>query len=151
MPLRCHVLGSPEARGEDCLTQGKRARLTTPPRAVATPHLWLDIGSQDKASGTLKFRVNTGLGYAIHMHQCVALSGPAIRKPTFRRFARIDSQKKTSIFEALGQIRANRVFPPIRVQLRVIRIQFSLEGRFAKRICFRSENRFRIDSRESAH
>ena len=42
------------------------------------------------------------------------------------RFARIDSQKKTSIFEALGQIRANRVFPPIQIQIRVIRGRSSL-------------------------
>ena len=53
------------------------------------------------------------------------LSGLAIRTPTFRRFARIDSQKKP-IFEALGQIRANRVFSPIRIEIRVIRVQSSL-------------------------
>ena len=54
------------------------------------------------------------------------------------------------IFEALGLIRANRVFSPIRIDIRAIHIQSSLlsyvlEGRFAKKI------EARIDSRESAH
>ena len=52
---------------------------------------------------------------------CLRLSGQAIRTPTFRRFAQIDSQKKP-IFEAFGQIRANRVFSPIRIQIRAIRV-----------------------------
>ena len=56
-------------------------------------------------------------------------------------------RKKMHIFEALGQIRANRVFSPIRIEIRVIRVQSSLlshflEGRFAKTGFFRSENRF---------
>ena len=57
-------------------------------------------------------------------------------------------RKKIPMFEALGQIRANRVFSPIRIEIRVIRVQSSLishflEGRFAKRNgFFRSENRF---------
>ena len=68
--------------------------------------------------------------------------GQAIRIPTFRRFARIDScesiRKKIPIFEALGQIRANRVFSPIRIEIRVICVLSSmlshvLEGRFAKK------------------
>ena len=41
-------------------------------------------------------------------------------------FLRIDSQKKMPILEALGQIRANRVFSRIRIQIRVIRVQSSL-------------------------
>ena len=47
------------------------------------------------------------------------LSGQAIRTPTFRRFVRIDSQTDP-IFEALGQIRANLGFSPIRIEIRVI-------------------------------
>ena len=35
-------------------------------------------------------------------------------------------RKTVPIFEALGQIRANRVFLPIRIQIRVIRVQSSL-------------------------
>ena len=42
------------------------------------------------------------------------------------------------MFEALGQIRANRVFSPIRIEVRVTRVQSPLlshilEGRFAKK------------------
>ena len=48
----------------------------------------------------------------------------AHQRLNFRRSARIDLQKKT-IFEALGQIRANRAFSPIRIQIRVIRVQSS--------------------------
>ena len=77
------------------------------------------------------------------------LSGQVIRTPTFCWFVRIDSQKKTTIFEALGQIRANRVFSPIRIEIRVIRVQSPplshfVEGRFTKEglFFFRSENRF---------
>ena len=62
--------------------------------------------------------------------------------------------KKTIFFEALGQIRANRVFPPIRILIRVNRAQSSLLSIF----CFwkvdsQKEGFFeaRIDSRESAH
>ena len=48
--------------------------------------------------------------------------------------------RKKSIFEALGQIRANRAFSPIRARIHLIRVQSSLlshflEGRFAKK-CF---------------
>ena len=52
------------------------------------------------------------------------------------------------MFEALGQIRANRVLSPIRIEIRVIRVQSSLlshffEGQLAKKeVFFRSENRF---------
>ena len=66
-----------------------------------------------------------------------------------QRFAdsRESIRKKKPIFEALGQIRANRVFSPIRIEIRVIRVQslplsHFFEGRFAKRRFFRSENRF---------
>ena len=81
------------------------------------------------------------------------LSGPAIRTPRFHRFARIDLQKKTT-FEALGQIRANRVFSPIRIQIRVIRVQSSLLSIFWKvdsqKKCFffRNENRFAENIRD---
>ena len=87
-----------------------------------------------------------------HFHECIPhLCGQAIRAPMFRRFARTDSResirRKMRIFEALGQIRANRVFSPIHIEIRVIRVQSSLlshflEGRFAKRRFSRSENRF---------
>ena len=94
------------------------------------------------------------------------LSGQAIRTPTFCRFARTDSRESTRrklpIFEALGQIRANRVFSPIRIEIRdaiirVIRVQSSLlshvlQGRFAKRRGFLFESRInlqRIFERES--
>ena len=74
------------------------------------------------------------------------LSGQAIRTPTFRRFARISSQNKMPIFEALGQIRTNRVFSPIRIAIRVIRVQsrcYPLSGRsIRKKTAFSSENRF---------
>ena len=71
-----------------------------------------------------------------------------------RRFARqhfADSRepirKKEPIFEALGQVRANRGLSPIRIQIRVIRVQFSLLSIFWKvnsqnKGSFRSENRF---------
>ena len=59
--------------------------------------------------------------------RCQTLSGQAIRTPTFCRFARMDSResirRKQPIFKALGQIRANRVFYPIRIEIRVIRVQ----------------------------
>ena len=97
------------------------------------------------------------------------LSVQAIRSVAHQRFA--DSSEsirhKIPIFEALGQIRANRVFSPIRVEIRVVRVQtlllsHFLEGRFAKKKVFskresihREYSRFtcesRIDSRESAH
>ena len=41
-------------------------------------------------------------------------------------------RKQKTIFEALGQIRANRVFSPIRIQIRVIRVQSSLLSIFWK-------------------
>ena len=62
-----------------------------------------------------------------------------------RRFAhqrpadsRESIRKEMPIFEALGQILANRVFSLIRIEVRVIRVQSSLlshylEGRFAKK------------------
>ena len=86
------------------------------------------------------------------------LSGQAIRTPTFRRFARIDSResirKKKPIFEALGEIRANRVFSPIRIEIRVSRAHSSLLSIFwkvdsQKRFFFRSENRFAENIRDS--
>ena len=76
-----------------------------------------------------------------------ALSGPAIRTPTFRRFARIDSQK-IPIFEALDQIRANRV--SLRFALKFAGFAsnprcYFLEGQFAKKgVFFCRESR--IDS-----
>ena len=78
------------------------------------------------------------------------LGGPSVG----RRFAHqhvADScesiRRKIPIFEALGQIRENRVFSPIRIEIRVIRDHTSLlshflEGRFTKRRLFRSENGF---------
>ena len=45
-----------------------------------------------------------------------------------QRFA--DSREKLPISEALGQIRANRVFSPIRIEIRVIRVQSSLLSHF---------------------
>ena len=41
-------------------------------------------------------------------------------------------RKKMPIFEALGQIRANRVFCPIRIDIRVIRVLSSLLSIFWK-------------------
>ena len=76
------------------------------------------------------------------------------RRLAHQRFAdsRESIRKRKPVFEALDQIRANRVFSPIRIQIRVMRIQSwllsnFLEGRFAKRrffffFFFRSENRF---------
>ena len=62
------------------------------------------------------------------------------RQIAHQRFAdsRESIRKKIPIFEALGQIRANRVFSPICIEIRVIRVQSSLlshfwEGRFAKK------------------
>ena len=50
------------------------------------------------------------------------------------------------IFEALGQIRANRVFSPIRVEIRAIRVQSCfLEGRCANGGFFEA----RIDSQKN--
>ena len=51
------------------------------------------------------------------------------------------------MFEALGQIRANRVFSPIRIGIRMIRVQSSLLSHFWKVDSqqggfFRSKNRF---------
>ena len=63
------------------------------------------------------------------------------------RFARIDSQKKTPIFEALGEIRANRVFSPIRIEIRVIPVQSSPLRSIRKKKSFEAI----IDFRESAH
>ena len=64
------------------------------------------------------------------------LGGQAIRTPTFRRFARIDSRelirKRIPIFEALGQICANRGFSPIRIEILVIRVKSSLLSHFWK-------------------
>ena len=73
----------------------------------------------------------------------VHLSGPAIRK-------------KKPIFEALSQIRANRVFSPIRIQIRVIRVQSSLLSIFWKvdspnKGFFSSENRFAENIRDSEY
>ena len=64
------------------------------------------------------------------------------------------------IFEALGQIRVNRVFSPIRIEIRMIRVQSSLLSQFFGRsirkkevfFCFfffRSENRFAENIRDS--
>ena len=86
------------------------------------------------------------------------LSGQTIRTPTFRRFARSDSResirKKIPIFEALGQIRANHVFSPIRIEIRVIRVQSSLlshssEGQFAKKKVFSKRESIAESMRDS--
>ena len=80
-------------------------------------------------AGTAIWRSRLGILKRNTLRPC-NLSGPAICTPAFRRFARIDScesiRKKKPIFEALGQIRANRVLSPIRIQIRVIRVQCSL-------------------------
>ena len=72
----------------------------------------------------------------------------------FLAFSKKARKRRSGIFEALGQIRANRVFSPIRIDIRVIRVQSSLlshflDGRFAKKkeVFFEA----RIDSGESAH
>ena len=57
-------------------------------------------------------------------HQRFADSVESIRA---NRFA-----KQTPIFEALGQIRANCVFSPFRIEIRVIRVQSSLLSHFWK-------------------
>ena len=64
-------------------------------------------------------------------------------------FSTIIFALKKTIFEALAQIRANRVFSPIRIEIRTIRVKSSLlshflEGRFAKKGLFftRIANRF---------
>ena len=61
------------------------------------------------------------------------------RRFAHQRFADwrgIDSREsirnKTPIFQALGQIRANRVFSPLRIQIRVIRVQSLLSSIFCK-------------------
>ena len=83
-----------------------------------------------------------------HSHLCTALVD---RRFAHQRFAdSCESIRKKTSFEALGQIRANRVFSPIRIEIRAIRVQSSLlspflEGRFAKKkrfSFFRNENRF---------
>ena len=55
---------------------------------------------------------------------CFADSRESIRANRF--------EKRLPIFEALGQIRANRVFSPIRIEIRVIRVQSSLLSHFCK-------------------
>ena len=71
------------------------------------------------------------------------------RRFAHQRFAdsRESIRTKNPIFEALGQIRENRVFSPIRIQIRVIRVQSSLLSIFwkvdaPKEGFFRSANRF---------
>ena len=69
-------------------------------------------------------------------HQRFADSRESIRANRFVK-------KKKKKFEALGQIRANRVFSPIRIEIRVLRVQSSLlspflEGRFARKRFFES-------------
>ena len=61
------------------------------------------------------------------------LSGQALRF-AHQRFAdsRESIRKKMPVFEALDQIRVNRVFSPIRIQIRVIRVQLSLLSIFWK-------------------
>ena len=78
-----------------------------------------------------------------------------------------ESTRKIPIFEALRQIRANRVFSSIRTEIRVFRVQSSLlipfSGRSIRKNEVFSKARIdsqrtsaiacesRIDSRESAH
>ena len=57
-------------------------------------------------------------------------------------------RKKMSIFEALGQIRANRLFSPIRIEIRVIRVQSSLLSQFLEG---RSPKKRFFSKRESIH
>ena len=80
------------------------------------------------------------------------MSGSLVgRRFAHQRFAdsRESIRKKKPIFEALN---ANRVLSPIRIQIRVIRVQSSLLSIFWK---VDSQNKgffeARIDSRESAH
>ena len=71
------------------------------------------------------------------------LTRQAIRTPTFRSFARI-----------WPRIRANRVFSPIRIEIRVIRVLSSLLSIFWKVDSQKKEDVFfeaRIESRDSAH
>ena len=65
------------------------------------------------------------------------------------RFARIDSQKKIPIFEALGQIRVNRVFSPIRIEIRAVRVQSSLLSHFLKGRSAKKNSVFFFPKRES--
>ena len=72
------------------------------------------------------------------------------RRFAHQRFAdsRESIRKKEPIFEALGQISANHVVSPIRIRIRVIRVQSSLLSIFWK---VNSQNKEFFDSRESAH
>ena len=56
------------------------------------------------------------------------------RRFAHQRFAnaRESISKKKPIFEAIGQIGANRVLSPIRIQIRVIRVRSSLLSIFGK-------------------
>ena len=100
----------------------------------------------------------------------MSLVGRRIAHQRFADSRELIRKKQVPIFEGLGQIRANRVFSPIRIEIRVIRVLSSLlyiSGRsirkkqifsffFSKRESTRREySRFasesRIDSRESAH
>ena len=56
------------------------------------------------------------------------------RRFAHQRFAdsRESTRRKIPIFEALGQIRANRVFSPIRIEILVIRVQSSLLSHLKK-------------------
>ena len=87
------------------------------------------------------------------IHKSVLLGVSLVgRRFTHQGFAasRGSIRKRIPILDALGQIRANRVFSPIRIEICAIRVQSSLlshvsEGRFAKKeviFFFRSENRF---------
>ena len=74
------------------------------------------------------------------------LSGQAIRTPTFAdSHESIDSQERP-IFEALGQIHANGVLSPIRIEIRVIRTLSSLLSIFWN---FESQNKLFFSKRES--
>ena len=81
------------------------------------------------------------------------MAGLVGRRFAHQRFAdsRESVRKKRPIFEALGQIRANRVFSPIRIQIRVIRVQSSLLSIFGRPIRKKRFFEARIDSRKSAH
>ena len=71
------------------------------------------------------FRLKGSQACQTSLAQWAAGSHTDVSQIRANRFARIHSQKSIYL-EALGQIRANRVFPPIRIQIRVLRVQSSL-------------------------
>ena len=85
--------------------------MPTPSCGRRPPH-W-KVGTQEVNLCALAYCLNlVGRRFA---HQRFADSRESIHANRFEK------QKKTN-FEALGQIRANRVFSPIRILIRVIRV-----------------------------